>query len=127
MLLLLKLLPVGIVLLMGWGLWNKVQALAILQTEFDKQTDTISQLQTINGENVVSIDECKAVNIENEEKARESNERAQALNVQLAAFNTIIDADIEDITSDEYDIRESVKTDETCYTLVDRLPDFLFD
>jgi len=125
--LLLKLLPYGIVLLMAWGLWNKVQALAVLETEFEKQRDSIAVLQGANDTTVASLSECTDTNTLNALAAEIVMQRSIQLETRLAAFEGVIKGDIEDIAADENELRLQSQFNENCYALVDRLPDFLFD
>ncbi len=127
MLALLKLLPVVIALAMAWGLWNKVQALAVLETEFDKQQDTIATLQEANDTTVASLSECARVNEINDELTDAAVVRAIEAERQVRVFTELIEADIEDIKANENELRVASRTNETCYKLDDRLPDFLFD
>lgn len=122
-----KFLPYGIMLLLVVGLWGKFQDLALLEIEFDKQATTIEDLQGVNDTNVKSLAECEKVNTDNKEIADQATIRAIEAEKQIRIFEGFIESNIEDIKVDENELRSISSENDTCYTLVARLPDFLFD
>lgn len=128
--LMLKILPwagVGLlVLMLGGKLYARIQDLAELQTEFDKQKHSIQELQLANAATINSWNECILVNEENHRLVLESETRAREAEMRVIAMTARADTEVEHIVEDAQDMREN-NEDQTCRLLTDQLPEFLFD